>query len=614
MIKGLPVLFAILATALAVAAPASGQSVLQVSVSANGASSDVPPGGSVALTANGVGQAVLATVTVRNTGASSATITALSVAGTSALAVAGTPTLPVTILPNGITSFLVQYLPSTGSGITGQVSIGFTESSQPSVFTFTVNGNTPDLAFTFFALPNSALASLNTGDRITFPATNLGSSATAVVNILNRGSAAASLQSVAVTGIDYQVTDSTAPVAVPVGQQVSFNVVFTPHAVVTSSGLLTVALNSGSASFFLAGSGSSPNLAVFYTLADNNVHPLPDGTVINVPSVDINRSTTVTIDISNQGTGAGTVTGISLAGAGFQLTGLPPLPLTIGAGQSSRLGIVFSPSQPGNYTGIFRINLGGSSVSGTLVASTTPQPAALPGYQFQGPAGNPQPAQQPVFGLTLASPYPLALQGTLTLTFVSTVFTDDPSIQFASGGRTVNFKIPANSTQALFNGNATSMALQTGTTAGNIVITPAFALPGGFDLTPSSPDVLTLTIQPSAPQLLSAGVTAQTLSSFTLVLSGYSTTRAIRQLDIQITPRQGQSFSTTHLTIDVSSASSAWSQSAASQGFGGSFLMAIPFNLSNGNTTADLVHLLQSLSITATNDVGASSAVSVTIP
>lgn len=1190
MTRNQPVLFVALA-ALALGTPALAQSVLQVSVAANGTSSNVPPGGSVALTANGIGQAILATVTVRYTGGSAANITGVSFSGASAFALGGAPAFPLTLSPNGTTSFVVQYLPATGSGVSGLVTIAFTEgiqtatqpATQSSVFTFTVNGTSPDLAFTFFVLPNGALTILNPGAQINFPSTNLGSSTSAVVNILNRGSAAGSLQSVGLTGADFQVTGATTPATVAAGQQVSFNLVFTPHAAVTSSGLLTVGLNNSSAIFLLSGSGTIPDLAVFYRFADNNVHPLPDGTLINVPSVDINGNTTVTIDIVNQGTGTGTVTGIFLSGAGFQVTGLPPLPLTIPGGQDLRFGIVFAPTQPGTYTGTFRITLGGNSVSGTLSASTNPsnlavsyaladgnahalsdgaainfptvdvnttttatitilnqgtgagsvasisvsgtgflltgspilpatiaagqtlrfgiafaptqiggfvgtysinlggrlisgsliastntptlavsyaladgivhalsdgaainfpavdinatttatitilnqgtgagtltgislagtgfqlsgapqlpatiasaqslrfgivfapsktgsftgtfridlagrsisssltastalsnfslsyvdpdtnnilpltnnstlpfpntlagatfsitvlaantgagtgaissitlgssasafqllslpplplsvppsqqlrfgvrfspqqqqtssdtlridfngqtiilnlqaqgiqslfsyglargavttllspggtvamddtavgqtssvaisvynfgtgdgpistigvtgqgltltelptvpftlhpngsqhftlnfapaqpggvtgrltigsdtftitgtglgsrliytytsgaaavpvtdagvvifpplavgntenlsfslqntgtsaatissinltapstiftlsqlpalpinldpgatitfpvgfvpnntgsltatlrvnnssfilsgngtQPAALPTYQFQGPTGNQQPAQQPVFSLTLASPYPLALQGSLTLTFVSTVFTDDPSIQFASGGRTLNFKIPANSTQALFSGNATTMALQTGTTAGNIVITPAFAMQGGFDLTPSSPNALTLTIQRSAPQLLNASISAQTLSSFTVVLNGYSTTRAIRQLDIQIAPRQGQNLSVTHLTIDVSSASSAWFQSAASQGFGGSFLVAIPFNLSNGNTTDDLVRLLQSLSITATNDVGASSAVSVTIP
>jgi hypothetical protein len=1067
MTKSLPALFAALAASLAVGTPALSQS-LQVSVAANGTSSNVLSGGSVAVTAGGLGQAILATVTVRYTGATSATITSLALTGPSAMILSGAPALPLNLVTNGSTSFLVQYLPSTGSSITGQVSIGFLDNTQPSAFTFTVSGTTPDLAFNFFVAPNGALTGLNTGDRITFPATNLGSSVNAVVNILNRGSAAGSLQSIAISGADYQVTGSTAPAAVPAGQQLSFNVVFTPHANGTSSGLLTVGTNNSNSIFFLSGSGANPDLSISYALADGNarafsdgtlinfpsvdvsatsaatitilnqgtgagtitgilvggtgfqltgspllpatilpgqnlrfgiafssaqpgsftgtfiinlngrsisgtlsastntptlgvsyaladgiVHSLSDGAAISFPAVDINTTTTATVTIVNQGTGSGSVSGIFVAGSGFQLTGVPQLPATIAANQSLRFGIVFAPSKSGNYTGSFRFDLPGRSISGTLTASTATsnfsvsyidpdtsnvlplpnnatllfpktlagatstvtvlatnigagtgsinsitlgssaspfqlvslpplpmsvppsqqlrfgirfnpqqqqdssdtlrfdlngqtttinlqaqgtqaqfsyglatgagttllsaggtvaladtavgqtssvgisvfnfgtgdgqiatigvtgqglsltelpslpftlhpngsqrftlnfapaqpgtvsgrltigtdtftitgtgvgarliytytsaasaipvtdsgavifpplavgnneglnfsiqntgtsaatissisltaastvfslsqlpalpmnldpgvtitfligfvpnntgsltatlrvnsssftltgngtQPASLPAYQFQGPAGTQQPAQQPAFSLTLAAPYPLALQGTLKLQFVSAVFTDDPAVQFASGGRTVNFTIPANSTKMLFTGNATSMPLQTGTTAGNILITPTFATQGGFDLTPSSPDVLTLTIQKAAPQLLSANVTAQTLSSFTVALNGYSTTRTIRQLDIQIAPKQGQNFTTTHLTIDVSSGSSAWFQSITSQGFGGSFLVAIPFNLSSGNSADDLVHMLQSLSITATNDVGASSAVSVTIP
>jgi hypothetical protein len=64
----------------------------------------------------------------------------------------------------------------------------------------------------------------------------------------------------------------------------------------------------------------------------------------------------------------------------------------------------------------------------------------------------------------------------------------------------------------------------------------------------------------------------------------------------------------------VSSASSAWYQSAASTPFGGAFLIAIPFVLSNGSSTTDLVHMLQSLTITATNSVGVSTSISVPIP
>jgi hypothetical protein len=213
----------------------------------------------------------------------------------------------------------------------------------------------------------------------------------------------------------------------------------------------------------------------------------------------------------------------------------------------------------------------------------------------------------------LSAPYPFALQGVLRLAFVSAVFADDPAIQFASGGRSVNFTIPANSTRALFNGTSTTIALQTGTLAGNIVLTPSFAMQGGFDLTPAAPELLTLTVARAAPQLSTATILNKTLTSFTVILKGHSTTRGLRQLDIQLTPRSGENFSTTRLTLDVTSAASSWFQSAASRDFGGAFQVAIPFTLQNGNSSDDLVRRLESLTITATNESGVSSALTVLI-
>jgi len=336
-----------------------------------------------------------------------------------------------------------------------------------------------------------------------------------------------------------------------------------------------------------------------------------DGGTVIFPPLAVGSSENVNFSIQNTGTSNATISSINLAAASpvFSLAQLPSLPMDLSPGATVSFAIGFLPNNTGSLTATLRVN----NSSFTLTGNGT-QPAALSSYSFQGPSGNVQPSQQPAVGLTLSAPYPLPLQGTLKLSFVSAVFVDDPSIQFATGGRTVNFTIPANGTQALFGSNATTVPLQTGTTAGNIVITPSFAMQTGFDLTPASPATLTLTVQRLAPQLLNGSISSVTATGFTLVLNGYTTTRALRQLDIDVTPKAGQSFSATHLTIDVNSASAAWFQSATSQSFGGSFLVAVPFVLSGGTAGTDLVHMLQSLSVTATNEIGVSSSVSVTIP
>ncbi len=1054
----------------ALAIPLCAQSPLQLSVNVGGTSSAIPAGGSVALTANDLGQPIPAVVTVRYAGSATASVTGISLSGSTELTLVGSPALPAVLNPGGTTTFTVQYNPSTGNAVAAQVMVAFTESGQASTFGFSVTGTSPRLSVSYFVSPSGNVTDLVSGDRISYPATNLGSSTTAVINILNRGTATGSLRSVVISGGPFQVTGLNAPVDLAPGQVVAFSVIFTPNTTGGALGLLTLKFVSTTAAFTLSGTGTNPDLAVSYALSDGNSRPLPDGSLISFPSVDVNGSTSATITVLNQGSGAGSLTAISVGGAGFQISGAPQLPANIPFGQSVRFNIVFNPTQSGSFSGNFRIDLSGRSITGSLAGSTTSpnftityafadnvvqqlpsgativfpsvdingtntatitvsnpagagagqitgisvtgsafrltgapalplsvpagqlfrfgiafaptqsgtftgtfridltgrtvvgtlsgstaaarftlsyidpdtnnalslpdtgtlqfpntlinssttltliatntgagtgsvnaftlggaapsafqvlnlpalpvsiapnqqlrfnlrftpqlqqsytatlavnfngevqtinlvaqgagpfftyttstggnptvvnpggtiavadtsvgqttsmtltvtnsgsgdgqiaaititgqglsltsttnvpftlkpnavqefklnfaptqpgavtgkltigadtftiaanalgsrliysynsasdvitvadggvvifppiavgnsetlditvqntgttaanlstinlgapstvfsllklpalpmslnpgasvtftaafqpnntggltaalrinnalftlsgagaQPAALPSYQFQGPSGAQQPAQQPSVGLTLSSPYAMPLQGTLKLSFVSSVFTDDPSVQFASGGRTVAFTIPANSTKAVFTGNASSMPIQTGTTAGTIVITPSFATNGGFDLTPPSADTLTLTVPRAVPQLLNASITAQTTTSFTVVLTGYSTVRALKQLDINISPKQGETFTTTHLTLDVSNAASSWYGGAASQAFGGSFLVAIPFSLANGSTGADLVHLLQSLSITATNDVGTSSAVSVTIP
>src|SRR5262249_23717160 len=147
----------LLAAALA---PALAQSSLQASIASGGSSSAVAPGGSVALAATDLGQPVLASVTVRYTGTTSASITGVFLTGTSEMTLQLTPTFPVTLNPNSTTSFTVQYLPSSGNAVTAQLSIAYLENNQALAFPFSLTGNAPRLTFSYFFAPNGSLADL----------------------------------------------------------------------------------------------------------------------------------------------------------------------------------------------------------------------------------------------------------------------------------------------------------------------------------------------------------------------------------------------------------------------------------------------------------------------
>jgi hypothetical protein len=120
----------------------------------------------------------------------------------------------------------------------------------------------------------------------------------------------------------------------------------------------------------LASAGMAAGFSATYTLADNNVHTLADGTAITFPSIDIGVTTTAAIEVQNQGTAAGTLSGIQVSGTAFRLSGAPALPANVGPGQSVRFSIVFAPTQVGTSNGSFRIDLAGTSISGSLSGST----------------------------------------------------------------------------------------------------------------------------------------------------------------------------------------------------------------------------------------------------
>ncbi len=513
------------------------------------------------------------------------------------------PSLPASVPPAQQVSFGVRFSPLQQQTFSATLILNL--SGQTVTINLAAQGTGPQYTYTWSnATGTTAVAP---GGTIAIPNTNVGQTSSVTILVSNTGTGNGQVSVLAVSGQGLSITNPPALpfTLLPQGSQ-SFTLNFAPTQPSAVTGTLTI----GTDTFNVTATGIGSLLTYSYTNTASTVSVAVGGVVIFQPT-PVAGSASLTFSIQNTGTSGATISSINLAAAStvFSLQQLPNLPTTLNPGGTITFSANFVPNSLGSLTATLLVNNNAFTLSGTGT-----QPASLPAYQFQGPSGTEPAAQQPSIGLILSAPYPLALQGTLTLTFTSAVFTDDPSIQFATGGRTVTFSIPANSTQALFSGGATSIPLQTGTTEGTILITPSFSMQNGFDLTPSPPTSLTLMIPPSVAQLTSESVTSETLSSFTVILSGYATTHALKQLNIQITPKQSGTFSTTNLTIDVTSASSAWFQSTASQPYGGAFLIAIPFVLSNGSSTDDLVHLLQSLTITATNGVGASSSILVPIP
>ena len=209
----------------------------------------------------------------------------------------------------------------------------------------------------------------------------------------------------------------------------------------------------------------------------------------------------------------------------------------------------------------------------------------------QGTAG---PAQQLPIGLSLSAGYPFAVSGTLNMAFASTAVipADDPMVQFSTGGRSVTFTIPANSTTALF---PSQLMLLTGTVAGTITVTAS--IQNGV----SALSLASITIPPVVPTI--TAVNASRISGgLQVTVSGYSTERRVSEVDFGFDIRLASGG-----TQRVNLANAAepefknWFQSTASAPFGGTFVFQQMFGV-NGDSTS-----IETVTITMKNGQGSST-------
>ena len=230
----------------------------------------------------------------------------------------------------------------------------------------------------------------------------------------------------------------------------------------------------------------------------------------------------------------------------------------------------------------------------------------LPEVSISGPADVLTPAQQPTVQLSLAEAYPSSLSGQMTLVFTPDADepSDDPAIQFSTGGRMVGFTIPPNSAQAVFPNSAAEIAFQSGTVSGAIKISVSLQSEG-TDVTPSPAPSRTFTVSRSAPVITSLNISSRSTSGFEIELIGFSTPRSLTQLDFRFTPRSGSNLGTTTFTLPLGPSSTTWFQSATSKEFGSSFRLVIPFTVQGD------VNAIQSISATLSNAVGASNSMSI---
>ncbi len=332
------------------------------------------------------------------------------------------------------------------------------------------------------------------------------------------------------------------------------------------------------------------------------------GGTILFSSVPLAQGVSANVTVTNSGTTPTTITSVGIASGGasssYSISNLPPLPTTLQPGGSLTFTVTFAPTTSGLNSATILIN----STALTLSGFGTGAPA-ISSYQLTGVSGQVQPLTQPAIGLTLGQAYPLDLTGVLSLNTSSSVFAADPSVQFATGGRTVTFTVPANTTSAIFSNGAKTVQFQSGTVAETINLFATFATTSGVAVISNTPS-FNFTVPQVAPVLQSVQISAEGANGITLLVEGYSTSRSLTKLNFQFSSLSSSfSFPVSSFSLDVSAGSGFWYSSGASNSFGGEFAITYPFIISPPNGNLPLVGNI-SVSVTASNSLGASNTVS----
>jgi len=327
-------------------------------------------------------------------------------------------------------------------------------------------------------------------------------------------------------------------------------------------------------------------------------------------------------DITVTDTLPGGLAFVSAAGAGWSCvatgsnvsctsaSAVPP-----GAATSFTLTVAVAGSAAPGVTHTVAVSTAGDlSLSNNTHTQNTPV-LAVPAPAFAFTPGSLLAGQQAALALTLDTPFPHDITGTLRLAFLPdpAVRLDDPAIQFETGGRELAFTIPAAMLAARFTGaaQAGSVRFQTGTVAGALNFEGTLKA-GRIDSTFSSTGLTALTIPPQTPVI--QNVQTSTTGGFAALITSFSTGRTITQLTLDFqtavpvtlscgsTP--GCTTSGSRITLNVASLFTSWFSGDTM--FGSLSTLRLP--LSIGGIVPGMV------SVTLRNDRGTSNSLSFALP
>ena len=558
----------------------------------DGQTASIPENGTISVGSTPVGEEIAATLTVTNAGTAEGRIGNITMTG-DGYSLSNRPLLPALLDVGESFTITINLTPVEPGPATGQLRIGDS--------TFDLSGEGLDTILTYtLTTSDGRTASIPENGTISVGSTPVGEEIAATLTVTNAGTAEGRIGNITMTGDGYSLSDRPLlPALLDVGESFTITINLTP----VEPGPATGQLRIGDSTFDLNGEGLGAILTYTLVGADGSKQIEPRDTIV-FPQTQVGGASEVTLQISNSGNESETLSGIGVGAGAFSLRNLPELPSPLQADQTITFAIVFEPERLGPQSAMLAVNAASFTLSG--VGENVPD---LPAVSFSTSGGTVAAADSVPISLSIAEVFPVDIKGVLRLTFDTEAFSNAPTIQFSTGGRNASFQIPKGRTEAIFPGNLTTNPFLTGTVAGTITASATFATEAGsVDITPDTIPEVVFTVTKAAPLLRSMTLGSTGQGRFSVLVTGFATSRTVSQLQIAFAGVTGADITTPSLTADVSDAFTLYYGSNQSASFGSLFTATVAFTVNEGEFED-----LSTVTITAANELGQSNPVSLTL-
>jgi hypothetical protein len=391
--------------------------------------------------------------------------------------------------------------------------------------------------------------------------------------------------------------------SIPAGSQASFPVSFAPTSTGPKSAAVTLnhpALPPNQRTVtLLGGARSAPAPMLSFQVSRPAEQTLSPGQLIDLGVVELGDSAERVVTIRNSGNAPAQITDARIA-AGAETFSLSPTgAATIPSGGGALdYTLRFQPDGTGPRNGELRITASNPAATYSFalradgaLSMTSVRPVELPASILTA-----QTSPYPTVGLELSAPAQAAMRGTLQLRFQPAASVPLPDgfeeryggvVRFLDTGAQIPFEIALGRQRAVFpsetGGNSQLARFQAGTVEGQVLFRVENLETVTGTPVPLAGDALGQAAVTGGPPVITRPLqTEASAGGRTLILEGYSSSRAITGVCVQLSAASGTELEFQRPAVDfANSPFSAWYLNADSGAAGGAFRLTVPVNITN---------------------------------